>query len=123
VALAGSDLLGGSSEAKTLAVASLTEMARLAQASGQEAIALDHVEQALVHDPKNRELRKKSSALRKSISTSIYKDGLALMKTDLAGAIEKFELASTYDPKNLSIKRRLNQAVTLQQNLKKIRQQ
>lgn len=55
------------------------------------------------------------------VGSQAYKDGLALMKTDLDEAITSLEKAVRYMPDNLSAKEKLDQAQTLQRNLKRIR--
>ncbi|MEO1082264.1 MAG: hypothetical protein AAFY29_22085 [Pseudomonadota bacterium] len=69
----------------------------------------------------DRKLMAREEALRESLSDEAYQGGLELLQTDLARAIEHFEQAMLYDPKNLAAKQKLEQAQKLKNNLERIR--
>ncbi|MEM9760104.1 MAG: hypothetical protein AAF933_12765 [Pseudomonadota bacterium] len=69
----------------------------------------------------DKKLLAREEALRESLSDEAYQVGLELLQTDLARAIERFEQAMLYDPKNLAAKQKLEQAQKLKDNLERIR--
>lgn len=82
---------------------------------------IGHLEDALPTAGKNKvSLQNQVTRLKNSIGTQAYKEGLSLMKTDLDGAIVALERASRYLSNNLAAKEKLDQARTLQKNLKRI---
>lgn len=123
VSLGQSDELSTSSTAQDIVVSALQQLARRAGANGEHELELEYLEQAQAIDSNNSTLSKQVVDLKQRISSEALKEGIALMKTDLNGAVEKLQLALDYDPDNLAIKRRLRQASTLQKNLEKIRAQ
>ncbi|MEO0436829.1 MAG: hypothetical protein AAF098_07970 [Pseudomonadota bacterium] len=123
LSLGQSDELKSSSTAQSIVVSALQQLAHQASAQGDFELELGYLEQAQSIDSSNSDLSNKVGALKQRISSEALKEGIALMKSDLNGAVEKLQLALSYDPSNVAIKRRLRQASTLQKNLEKIRGQ
>ncbi|MFK7828582.1 MAG: hypothetical protein AB8B57_02275 [Congregibacter sp.] len=97
-------------------------LAVAAYKAGQTERQLEHIENSLATAGSRRApLSKQALRLRTELSDDSYKRGLALMKTNLDGAIIALEDAVRFRPENIAAKEKLDQATTLQRNLQKIR--
>lgn len=97
-------------------------LAQRAGDAGELEQQLMHLDEALViasapGDP----LRQERQVLAEGLSNDYYRQSLALLKTDLEGAIAALEKSVVLNPSNLSAKDKLDQAQTLKENLKRIR--
>jgi tetratricopeptide (TPR) repeat protein len=96
-------------------------LADRAEAEGDDAAAIAHLEEALeLQEEKDESLAARVLALRQSLGQSYYEQGVTLMKTDVEGAILALEQAVTWDPDNNSARRSLVTARRMQQNLQRI---
>jgi cation transport regulator ChaC len=97
-------------------------LAARARSAGDQDAELRHIGAAVaLSGGEDRKLLAREKTLRDALSDSAYREGLALMQTDLAGAIAQFERAVAYAPGNLAAKQKLDQARTLKKNLDRIR--
>jgi tetratricopeptide (TPR) repeat protein len=97
-------------------------LARRAGDAKQPEQRLRHLDQALAissapGDPLWQERRK----LAEGLSDDYYRQSLALLKSDLDGAIAALEKSVMLNPDNIAAKDKLDQAQTLKQNLNRIR--
>jgi tetratricopeptide (TPR) repeat protein len=101
--------------------AAVAERAKEAENRGQGAQALALYEQALaLRGEPMPEWSARIAALRKHASGDFYAEGVKLMRTDLAGAIGKFEAALKADPQHTLAAARLREAKAMQDKLSKV---
>ena len=97
-------------------------LADQAEQAGDLKLALQHVQAAMVANPQKQSiLTTRSTTLRGQLSDQLYKQGLTLMKDDLAAAIDALEQAVVYNPYNSRAKQKLRQAQKLDKNLRRIK--
>ena len=83
--------------------------------------SLIQLQEALSVKPLNNDpLLDRSAQLRASLSKNWYQEGSRLMKVDLQSAITALKKSLSYNPYNNAAKQKLNQAETLQRNLRRI---
>ena len=96
-------------------------LAAEAERSGDFDTALMHMESAMVLQPLSDDpLLSRSAELRGRLSASWYRKGTELIHSDLPGAIAALEKSVEYNPYNDNARRKLDQAQTLQRNLRRI---
>ncbi|MCB1844871.1 MAG: hypothetical protein KDI09_18045, partial [Halioglobus sp.] len=96
-------------------------LADAAEESGDLETALAEIQAAMIALPQPTDpLVEKTFELRSDLSQAAYREGARLLQRDLDGAIKALETALRYNPYNGDARRKLDQANTLQRNLRKI---
>lgn len=113
----------GNSEAiLQLVGAAHLQLAERAAASDEPEKQLEHLDAALASASTNNDpLRRERTRLAHSLSDDYYKQGLALLKTDLSASLSALERSVDLNPSNIAAREKLDQAEALKRNLEKIR--
>lgn len=107
-------------ERRNLLLRAHTGLADQARRAGNRDLELEQLTAAIASGG-GRELQARRKALARELSDEAYRQGLTVLQTDLAQAIEHLERAVTYDPANLAAKEKLDQAMVIKRNLDRIR--
>lgn len=101
--------------------AAVAERAKEAEGKGQRETALGLYEQALaLRGEPQAEWSARIAALRKSVASDYYNDGVRLMRTDLDGAVVALEKAVRLDPRNANAANRLREAKAARDKLSRM---
>lgn len=101
--------------------AAVAEKAKENEGKGQREAAISLYEQAIaLRGEPQADWTARIAAIRKAIGEDAYNEGVKLMRTDLAGAIRRFEAALKADPQNARAATRLREAKAAQEKLSRM---